>query len=406
MLVAVARAKKDAKALGHAVNCEVISLGGIRSVEDVDFSMFSKKIPIFFFGRDEIDIALDVEDRIRKITPIYQIVILSKKAVRNTRMEEIREAFEIAKAKLRLGFKFNGDVFLFSNKNELGVEINPDYDAYFIIGRGFVENTKEIFGVDVEEGNLIIRKLFNEEWIYTPKLKAVISKKIGEPLRVIIHHEEIEPKKISISKMIEKNRNWLEKLEEIAIDFIQRNVEGDVGVPFSGGKDSTATLILAKKALGDVKALYVKVSHEMPYTEEYVEYVCESLGVELVKSEVFFDVKRFGIPTHDNRWCTKLKMEGLQRIATRTLIVGDRESESRIRRERSEIEYRVAKEIFPIKYWSGCMVQLYVLMNGLELHPLYYEGFYRLGCTICPSLSEWEKILLTKVCRCRGHRCE
>ncbi len=393
MLVAVARAKKDAKALRHAVNCDVASLGGVRRIEDADFSSFAKKIPIFFFGRDEIELASEVEAEIRKITPIYQIVILSKKAVRNTRMEEIREAFETAKAKLRLSFKFE-DVFLFSNKNELGVEIHPDYDAYFVIGEGFVKNTKRVFGVDIEEGNLIVRKLFNEEWIYTPKLKAVISKKIGEPLNVKLHRKDIQPKRINVYKMIEKNRSWLEKLEEISVDFIRRNVDGDAGVPFSGGKDSTATLILAKKALGEVKALYVKVSHEMPYTEEYVEYVCERLDVELAKSEVRFDVEKFGMPTHGNRWCTKLKMEGLQRIATQTLIVGDREAESRIRRERSEIEYRVAKEIFPIKYWSGCMVQLYILMNGLKLHPLYYEGFYRLGCTICPSLSDWEKIIL------------
>jgi 3'-phosphoadenosine 5'-phosphosulfate sulfotransferase (PAPS reductase)/FAD synthetase/3'-phosphoadenosine 5'-phosphosulfate sulfotransferase len=397
MLVAVARAKKDAKALSHAVNCEILSLGGVRSAEDLDLSMLDKKIPIFFFGRDEIELALEVEEKIRKVTPIYQIVILSKKAVRNTRMEEIREAFEMAKAKLRLGFNFDGDVFLFSNKNGLGIEIHPDYDAYFVVGEGFVENTREVFGVDVEEGNLIVRKLFNEEWIYTPELKAVISKKIGESLSVKLHRKDVESKKIGIGKMIEKNRAWLEKLEEIAIDFIQKNVKGSVGVPFSGGKDSTATLILAKKALDDVKALYVKVSHEMPYTEEYVEYVCEELDVDVVKSNVFFDVERFGVPTHSNRWCTKLKMEGLQKIATQTLIVGDREAESKIRRERPEVMERVAREIFPIKYWSGCAVQLYILMNGLELHPLYYEGFYRLGCTICPSLSEWERLLLKKL---------
>ena len=397
MLVAVARAKKDAKALSHAVNCEILSLGGVRSAEDLDLSMLDKKIPIFFFGRDEIELALEVEEKIRKVTPIYQIVILSKKAVRNTRMEEIREAFEMAKAKLRLGFNFDGDVFLFSNKNGLGIEIHPDYDAYFVVGEGFVENTREVFGVDVEEGNLIVRKLFNEEWIYTPELKAVISKKIGESLSVKLHRKDVESKKIGIGKMIEKNRAWLEKLEEIAIDFIQKNVKGSVGVPFSGGKDSTATLILAKKALDDVKALYVKVSHEMPYTEEYVEYVCEELDVDVVKSNVFFDVERFGVPTHSNRWCTKLKMEGLQKIATQTHIVGDREEESWVRRERPEFMERVAREIFTIKYWSGCAVQLYILMNGLELHPLYYEGFYRLGCTICPSLSEWERLLLKKL---------
>ncbi len=390
-IVAVARAKKDAKALSHAVNCEVVSLGGIRSADDFDPSIFENRIPIFFFGRDEVVLAKEIEGKLD--TPIYEIVITSKKAVRNTRMEELRKEFEMAKAKLRLGFEFD-DVFLFSRRNRIGIEVNPDFDAYFILGKGFVENTRRVFGVDVEEGNLIVRKLYNEEWIYVPELKAVLSKRIGEKPKVIMHREDVEPKKIKVKKMVERNRKWLEKLESVAVEFIRKNAEGDVGVPFSGGKDSLATLLLAKKALGEVKALYVKVSHEMPFTEEYVENICERLDVELVKTEVKFDVERFGLPTYANRWCTKLKMEGLRRIATDTLIVGDREAESRLRRERGEVVYRVAKEIFPIKYWSGCMVQLYILMHGIDLHPLYYEGFYRLGCTICLSLSDWERNLM------------
>lgn len=161
MIIAVARAKKDAKALKHSLNCEVLSLGGIRSLEDFDFSIFKNKIPIFFFGRDEVDLAIEAEKMIEEITPIYQIVVLSKKAVRNTRMEEIREKFEIAKAKIRLGVKFE-DFFVFSPKNEFGIEIHPDYDSYFIIGDDFIKNMRKI-GVDVEEGNLVIRKLYNEE---------------------------------------------------------------------------------------------------------------------------------------------------------------------------------------------------------------------------------------------------
>ncbi len=396
MMVAVARAKKDAKALKHALNCEVVSLGGIRSADDFDPSIVDGKIPIFFFGRDEVELAREVEERIE--TPIYQIVITSKKAVRNTRMEELRREFEIAKARLRLGFEFD-DVFLFSRRNGIGVEIDPDYDAYFVIGEGFVENTRRVFGVEVEEGNLIVRRLYNEEWIYTPKLKAIVSKRIGEEPRTLMHREDVEARRVDLRRMIERNREWLERLEEVSLNFIRRNAEGSVGVPFSGGKDSTATLILAKKAVEDVKALYVRVSHEMPFTEDYVEYVCDELDVELVRVDVKFDVDALGMPSHSNRWCTKLKMEGLRRIATDTLAVGDREAESRLRRERGEVEFRVAKEIFPIKYWSGCMVQLYVLMNGLELHPLYYEGFYRLGCTICPSLSDWERFLLRDACK-------
>ncbi len=394
MIIAVARAKKDAKALKHSLNCEVLSLGGIRSLEDFDFSIFKNKIPIFFFGRDEVDLAIEAEKMIEEITPIYQIVVLSKKAVRNTRMEEIREKFEIAKAKIRLGVKFE-DFFVFSPKNEFGIEIHPDYDSYFIIGDDFIKNMRKI-GVDVEEGNLVIRKLYNEENIYVPELKAIVSKRIGEEV-CIKYLSDVKPRKLSIDKTVEKNVDFLKVIENVSIKFIREHAN-NVGVPFSGGKDSLACLILAKKALGDVKAIYVRTNYDMPYTDEYVECVCEKLGVNLIVENVNLDVEKYGLPTHKNRWCTKLKIKALERVVKSegidTLVVGDREAESRVRRERPVVFERVVKEIFPIKYWSGAMVQLYVIMNGFNLHPLYYKGFYRLGCTICPSLSEWEKTLL------------
>lgn len=394
MIIAVARAKKDAKALKHSLNCEVLSLGGIRSLEDFDFSIFKNKIPIFFFGRDEVDLAIEAEKMIEEITPIYQIVVLSKKAVRNTRMEEIREKFEIAKAKIRLGVKFE-DFFVFSPKNEFGIEIHPDYDSYFIIGDDFIKNMRKI-GVDVEEGNLVIRKLYNEENIYVPELKAIVSKRIGEEV-CIKYLSDVKPRKLSIDKTVEKNVDFLKVIENVSIKFIREHAN-NVGVPFSGGKDSLACLILAKKALGDVKAIYIRTNYDMPYTDEYVECVCEKLGVNLIVENVNLDVEKYGMPTHKNRWCTKLKIEALERVVKSegidTLVVGDREAESRVRRERPVVFERVVKEIFPIKYWSGAMVQLYVIMNGFNLHPLYYKGFYRLGCTICPSLSEWEKTLL------------
>jgi len=83
------------------------------------------------------------------------------------------------------------------------------------------------------------------------------------------------------------------------------------------------------------------------------------------------------------------------------LVVGDRDGESARRRlkppvvERNTVFGRFL-ETMPVKFWSGFMVQLYILSRGIELHPLYCEGFYRLGCTICPSLADWEIKLLRR----------
>ena len=395
MIVAIGRARKDAKALSHALRCEIASLGGIRNIDNFDLSVFNDRIPVFFFGKDEMDMVLDVEREIADITPVFNIVVLNKKSVRNTRLEEIRKRFEFAKAEIRLGMKFD-EIFEFSRKNEMGIAIHPDYDEYFIIGVDFVKNLLRV-GIDTREGNLILRKLYNIEEIYVPELKAILSKRRGEKMRVECL-SDVEPKEIELRGLIERNRIFLKKLEDISIKFIRENAE-KAGVPFSGGKDSLACLILAKKALKDVTAIYIKTNYDVPQNEEYVNRICDELRINLITKRIELNIEKYGMPGVENRWCTNLKIKALHETVKEegldTLIIGDRDAESRNRRLRPEIiEMERFKEIFPVKYWSGAMVQLYVLMNNLDLNPYYYKGFYRLGCTICPYLSDWERTLL------------
>ncbi len=403
MLLIIARARKDAKALSHAIKEEVLTLKGKRSFEEIDLAFLRNKIPIFFFGKEDAPLAQEISKELKKITPLFKVVVLGKKSVRNARLSEIIKAFEMAKAEIRLGFKFE-DAFVFTAEKSLIKEIHPDYDAYFLLGKEAKQNYKKFFGIEVKEGSLIVRKLFNEEEIYAPYLKAIISKKIGEPPKLKFYDKKSPSVEVTQETLIEKNKAWLEALERVSMEFLKSQAEGEVGVPVSGGKDSTACLILAAKVFPKLKALYIKTSHEVPYTEEYVEELCRELGVPLIKKEVKFDVESLGLPTHENRWCTELKMKALKEIATSTLIVGDREAESRTRRRRAEVEHRLGRELFPLKYWSGAMVQLYILMHGIKLHPFYYKGFYRLGCTICPSLSEWEKVICPSLFLFPGHQ--
>lgn len=118
---------------------------------------------------------------------------------------------------------------------------------------------------------------------------------------------------MSIDKTVEKNVDFLKIIKNVSIKFIREHAN-NVAVPFSGGKDSLACLILAKKALGDVKAIYIRTNYDMPYTDEYVECICEKLGVNLIVENVNLDVEKYGIPTHKNRWYTKLKIEALERV--------------------------------------------------------------------------------------------
>ena len=54
-------------------------------------------------------------------------------------------------------------------------------------------------------------------------------------------------------------------------------------VSVSGGKDSTATLLLALETnwLGDVRAVFADTGHESPTTYEYIDYLQDATGLRI-----------------------------------------------------------------------------------------------------------------------------
>ncbi len=381
MLKVVVKARKDAKAVKHALPVDVVSLNNF----DPNFVE-----PILFLTGRKDEGLEEVYEEVKEKNPICMLKKVNKSRVRNARLEEIRDVIETAKAELRLGLSFDG-VYRFSTINGLNLEINPDYDVYFVIGDQFLQNLKDM-GVEVGMGSVVLRKLYNVELYYSPRLKAKVVKKLGEKLSW--ENYEVDFVHVKIEDLIEANKSWLEILESSSIKFLKKFESENVVVPISGGKDSTAALILAKKAFDDVKALWIRTNYDMPFTEEYIDYLEKTLKVEIIEESVYFDIGRYGPPTFSNRWCTAKKLEVFEKYKHGILVAGDREAESKIRRMRPPI---YNNEVFPVKYWSAANVQLYVLLQGLKLHPLYYYGFYRFGCTICPSMSEWEKRILKKL---------
>ncbi|RLE80629.1 MAG: hypothetical protein DRJ52_05955 [Thermoprotei archaeon] len=134
-----------------------------------------------------------------------------------------------------------------------------------------------------------------------------------------------------------------------------------------------------------------------------METVSRKLGVRLEVAEAHVDsaLEEKGLPTNENRWCTRMKIEALYRKIReasrgRTLIVvGDRDAESELRSKRPFVRtHEEFTQVAPLKLWSGSHVQLYLLKNNIPLNPLYLEGFYRLGCFICPALRSWEIMIL------------
>ena len=414
MFTLIARARKDAKALQYINErnyggfLDVKSLGGGRTkeevLEDLEDALSGRYIPILLLGEKERDLMGELLPVLRESGRPFYARLLRTKRVRNMRVDELYSHIEEIKARFRLGFEWKG-AYLLNPENPMGIEIHPDYDVYLAIGDGFRKAMRSLLDVELGENSLVLRKLMNREVYFSgPYRVAEVSKRLGLPTEVLWRIPAWED--VPLGTLIDMNRKYIEAFAEASRAFLENFEDYDVLVPWSGGKDSTAALILAKEVFGDVKAVYVRMEYEMPMTDEYVERTARKLGVDVVRVDVPMPVEKFGMPTHGNRWCTRKKVEALYSVASEferpLLVLGDRDGESAKRRLKPPVverktEFGTLREVMPIKFWSGFMVQLFVLMKGLDLHPLYYEGFYRLGCTVCPSLAEWEVELLKRM---------
>ena len=413
MFALIARARKDAKALQYINErnyggfLKVESLGGGRRTEEVlgnlEEILEGPYIPVLLLGEKEKELMEGLLPVLEESGKPFYARLLRTKKVRNMRVDELYSHIEEIKARFRLGIEWKG-TYALNPENPFGIELNPDYDIYLAVGDGFREAMRSLLGVELGENSLVLRKTMNQEVYFSgPNKVAEVSKKLGAPTEVLWRCPCVED--VPLEGLIEANRPYIEAFAGASRAFLESFRDYDIVVPWSGGKDSTATLILAKETFDDVTAVYVRMEYEMPETEEYVERLAKKLGVNLVRVDVPMPIEEYGMPTHNNRWCTRKKVEALYSVVSEferpVLLVGDRDGESARRRLKPPVLERRTPfgpilEVMPIKFWSGFMVQLFILMRGFELHPLYYEGFYRLGCTVCPSLAEWEVELLKK----------
>jgi cysteine desulfurase/selenocysteine lyase len=201
---------------------------------------------------------------------------------------------------------------------------------------------------------------------------------------------------------VQKNRYHLKNLERNAIRLIKQH-RGDrptANISFSGGKDSTAVLHMARKA-GVTKAFFIDTGIEFPETVDFVR----SLGVEVIRKAVDFwqAAEKAGPPGKDNRWCCKLlKLHPLKLYLAEAgpciTIQGNRWYESWNRAGLEETSQNPANplqlNISPIRNWRALEVFLYLWWQGLAINPLYDKGLERIGCFLCPAMleSEYEEL--------------
>ncbi|MDD1694988.1 MAG: aminotransferase class V-fold PLP-dependent enzyme, partial [Methanoregula sp.] len=205
--------------------------------------------------------------------------------------------------------------------------------------------------------------------------------------------------------VIERNRYHLKNLERNAIRAIKHHMSDrpTANVSFSGGKDSTAVLNIARKA-GVTKAFFIDTGLEFPETIAFVK----SQGVDIVggAGDFWQAVEKAGPPGKDNRWCCKFqKLRPLKlylaQVGACVTIQGNRWYESWNRASLDETSQNpdnpLQLNVSPIRNWRALEVFLYLWWQKADMNPLYEQGIERIGCYLCPAMleSEYEGIRVT-----------
>ena len=189
------------------------------------------------------------------------------------------------------------------------------------------------------------------------------------------------------------------RLDDLAIERI-RELAPKPGLPvtvaYSGGKDSTVLLDLAKRSGIEFRAAYSFVPVDPPELRAFIRErmaVGEPIEQDYPTTSLVAEVRRQGImPLRQARFCCKFWKE---RTRAGVVLTGVRWAESTRRRGRRMFEAcrRIGNTWFlhPIIDWLDADVWAYIRERELPYCRLYDEGWKRLGCVLCPNSSDGER---------------
>jgi len=216
--------------------------------------------------------------------------------------------------------------------------------------------------------------------------------------------EPVARSEASWDDVIEANRPEIDRKIAEAATFMQRAVR-EQGLPamvsFSGGKDSLATLLLARRAGLDIPLFFIDTGLEFPETVEHVRDAAARCGAKLIVEEApreAFEegLRVFGPPGRDYRWCCKTNKLGptVRAIAKHypdgvLSFIGQRRYESEARASKPRVwrnpwtPGQVGAS--PIQNWTALHVWLLIMAEGVPANPWYERGLDRIGCFLCPA---------------------
>ncbi len=256
---------------------------------------------------------------------------------------------------------------------------------------------------DLVEGDSVILKIGKYVGVGTVRRRGdgSLSIRIKDVTQRDLRLKERTP---TLEDVVKANEAHLKMLEKAALkelkDYISRT-KLPVNISFSGGKDSLVALNLGLKAKPNAEVLFINTQLEFPETVEYVHDFClkRNLRLHEIKEEnsnFFEQIKSFGPPAKDFRWCCKTNKLGplttfIQRQYPKGCVTveGRRIYESFSRSKIGAVEKNPyvpnQTNLCPIRNWKAIEVMLYINWNKLPQNPLYEKDYERIGCWLCPA---------------------
>ncbi len=188
--------------------------------------------------------------------------------------------------------------------------------------------------------------------------------------------------------------NFKEKVERslTLIEEAYRKFGNSLVVANSLGKDSVAVWHLAKRVSPAIRGFIVTTRYKPPETVQFMEeQVAEYPEMRVFNNDEEIPPNLY--ETDPNLCCDILKVQptrcAIEEMDVECWVTGLRCTEGRTRVDFKEVEERDEGllKLNPILIWKEREVWQYLALYGVDVNPLYAEGYRSLGCAPCTHIS-------------------